>query len=107
MVVAGARGNNGGMGVVERDIRDRAAESLAELARLEVHSMFGGFGFYLDGLLVAAAWDGAFQLRHRRGSRWVYTPVDEAAVDDPAVLVALVNQRFQQLSHEPVARRRR
>jgi TfoX/Sxy family transcriptional regulator of competence genes len=95
------------VGAVERDIRDRAAESLIELRDLEVRPMNSGFGFYLDGLLVAAAWDGAFRLRYRTGSRWVYNAVDEAAIDDPNVLVRLVSERAEQLSQEPQAKRRR
>lgn len=69
--------------------------------------MFSGFGFYVDGLLVAAAWQGAFRLRHREGSRWVYQPVDAALLDDPPALVALVEERTRELSREPAARRRR
>ena len=95
------------MGIVEREIRDRAIDSLAEMPRLDVRPMFSGFGFYDDGLLVAAAWDGAFQLRYREDGRWTYRPVDPAAIDDPAALVALVRERGAQLARDPAARRRR
>lgn len=95
------------MGVAERQIRDRAADSLAEMADLDVRPMFGGFGFYTGGLLVAAAWDGAFRLRYREGGRWNYRPVEPAALDDPRVLGALVRERSEQLAREPGARRRR
>lgn len=95
------------MGVVERAIRDRAAETLVEIPDLEVRSMFSGFGFYIDGLLVAAAWDGAFRLRYREGGHWRYKAVDDTAVDDSRVLVPLVRERAEQLSGEPDASRRR
>lgn len=88
------------VGVAERQIRDRAAESLVEIADLEVRPMFSGFGFYLGDLLVAAAWNGAFRLRYREARRWVYKSVDPAAVDDPQLLVMLVRQRAEQLSRE-------
>lgn len=52
------------MGVVERDIADRARDSLAEIAHLDVGPLFRGFAFRVDGVLVAGAWDGAFQMRH-------------------------------------------
>ncbi len=95
------------MGIVEREIRDRAIDSLAEMTRLDVRPMFGGFGFYDDGLLVAAAWDGAFQLRYREGGRWKYRRVDPAALDDPVALVGLVRERSVQLARDPATRRRR
>jgi TfoX N-terminal domain len=95
------------MGAVEVEIRDRAAETLAEIERLDVRRMFGGFGFYVDGLLVAAAWEGAFRLRYREDGHWVYRPVDGSAVDDPSLLVGLVRDRVAQLSGEPHAQRPR
>lgn len=95
------------MGASERRIRDRAAEALGEISKLDVRPMFSGFGFYVDGLLVAAAWDSAFQLRYGRGGRWVYEPVNDSLVDDPSVLVALVRDPAEQLSWEPEARRHR
>jgi len=42
------------MGAVECLVRDRAADALGEIERLDVLPMFSGFGVYLDGLLVAA-----------------------------------------------------
>jgi hypothetical protein len=95
------------MGAVERLIRDRAADSLEEIARLDVRQMFSGFGFYIDGLLVAAAWDGAFRLRHRENGHWVYKAVHDSVIDDPVTLVSLVRDRAEKLSQEPGARRRR
>jgi hypothetical protein len=95
------------MGAVEVEIRDRAAETLAEIERLDVRRMFGGFGFYVDGLLVAAAWEGAFRLRYREDGHWVYRTVDGSAIDDPSLLVGLVRDRAAQLSDEPGARRPR
>jgi hypothetical protein len=95
------------MGAVEVEIRDRATDALAEIDRLDVRRMFGGFGFYVDGLLVAAAWEGAFRLRYREDGHWVYKPVDSAAVDEPSLLVDLVRERAARLSAEPGARRRR
>lgn len=95
------------MGQVERDIRDRAAESLAEIADLDIRPMFSGFGFYVDGLLTAAAWDGAFRLRYREHRHWIYKSVDDAAGGDPSTLVAMVRDRANQLSRETAVRRRR
>ena len=69
--------------------------------------MFSGFGFYIDGLLVAAAWDGAFRLRYREGGRWNCRPVEPATLDDPMVLVALVRERAEHLAREPGAGWRR
>jgi hypothetical protein len=95
------------VGHVERAIRDRAAEALIEIADLQVRAMFSGFGFYVDGLLVAAAWHGDFCLRYREDGHWRYKAVDDAIVDDPHVLVPLVRERTAQLAREPEARRRR
>lgn len=95
------------MGAVERDIRDRAVESLAEMTNLDVRPMFSGFGFYLDGLLVAAAWDGAFRLRHRRERHWIYEPVDTETLEDPSLLVPMVQRQAAVLASVPEARRRR
>jgi hypothetical protein len=78
----------------------RAADSLVEIERLDVRRLFGGFGFYIDGLLVAAAWDGAFRLRYREDGHWVYRPVDDSAIDEPSVLVARVRDRAAKLSQE-------
>lgn len=89
--------NDAFMGIVEREIRDRAIDSLAEATRLDVRPMFGGCGFYEDGLLVAAAWDGAFQLRYREGGHWKSRPVDPVALDDPVALASLVRERSVQL----------
>ena len=102
--VASPFGDTERVGVVERKIRDRAAETLAEIAHLDVRPMFSGFGFYLDGILVAAAWEGAFRLRYREGGRWIYRAVDESAIDGPEMLVPLVRQRAQALGAEPDAR---
>lgn len=68
------------MGRTEAAIRDRAADALPEFEHLEVRRMFSGFGFYINGLLVAAAWDGAFRLRHHDHGAWVYKAVDESAI---------------------------
>lgn len=95
------------MGDLERQISDRAADSLAEIDRLEVRRLFSGFGFYVDGLLIAAAWEGAFRLRHREDGHWVYRPVEDSVVDDPSSLVDLVRRRASELAKEPLARRRR
>jgi hypothetical protein len=95
------------MGEVERLVGDRAADALGEIERLDVRPMFSGFGFYIDGLLVAAAWEGAFRLRHREDGHWKYKAVDDAIVDEPSALVPLVLARAEALSREPLARRRR
>jgi hypothetical protein len=86
------------VGAAERIVRDRAADSLEEITGLDIRQMFGGFGFYVNGLLVAAAWDGAFKLRYRENGHWVYRPVDDSVVDEPATLVALVRERAHGLS---------
>ena len=99
--------HNDYMGAIERCLRDRVADTLAEIEHLDVRPMFSGFGFYVDGLLVAAAWDRAFRLRHRTGGHWIYQPVDEALLDDPDLLVPLVRDRFAALSELPEARPRR
>jgi hypothetical protein len=91
----------------ERAIRDRAVETLLEIPDLQVRAMFSGFGFYIDGLLVAAAWHGDFCLRYREDGHWRYKAVDDAIVDDPYVLVPLVRERAEALAREPDARRRR
>ncbi|MGH3498764.1 MAG: hypothetical protein ACRDP1_14980 [Nocardioidaceae bacterium] len=88
------------MGAIERDLSGRAAESLVEIADLEVRPMFSGFGFYVGDLLTAAAWDGAFRLRHREDGRWIYRPVANSALDDPSLLVPLVRDRAAQLRLE-------
>jgi hypothetical protein len=44
------------VGTVERAIRDRVADTRAEIEHLDIRPMFNGFGFYVDGL-VAAAWE--------------------------------------------------
>lgn len=95
------------MGDVEREIRDRVVDSLAEISDLDVRRMFSGFGFYVDGILVAAAWGDAFRLRYREDGRWVYKTVDDALVDDPSRIVPLVRNRADELGREPDARRRR
>ena len=93
------------MSDVEREIRDRAIDALGEVAGLDVRPMFSGYGFYINGLLVAAAWDGAFQLRYREGGRWVYRPVDGQALTDSDQLVDLIRQRADDLSaHQPPQR---
>jgi hypothetical protein len=94
------------VGAVERAIRDRVAVTLAEIDRLEIRPMFSGFGVYVDGLLVAAAWEEAFRLRHREDRRWVYQPVADALLDDPDALVPLVRERIAALSKLPEARPR-
>ncbi len=101
------RGDNGHVGIAERQIRDRAEDSLAEMPSLDVRPVFSGFGFYLDGILVAAAWEGAFRLRYREDGRWIYRPVEPATLDNPMALVALVRERAHHLAREPSAGQRR
>ena len=67
--------------------------------------MFSGYGFYIDGLLVAAAWDGAFRLRHHEHGAWIYKAVDDSVIDDPPILVELVRERARMLSQDTDARR--
>jgi hypothetical protein len=94
------------VGAVERAIRDRVADTLAEVEHLDIRPVFSGFGFYVDGLLVAAAWDEAFRLRHRVHGRWIYEPVDDALLEDPHLLVPMVLRRVAALSELPEARPR-
>ena len=60
--------------------------------------------WWWDDEFVAAAWDGAFRLRHHEHGSWVYTAVGDPAIDDPVVLVKLVRDRALALSTGPVAR---
>lgn len=53
------------------EVRDRTADSLAEIPGLDIRRMFSGYGFYVDGLLVAAAWGDAFKLRYQENGHWV------------------------------------
>lgn len=69
--------------------------------------MFSGYGFYMDGLLVAAVWDAAFRLRHREHGAWVYKAVGESVINDSPRLVKLVRDRALVLSHVTDARARR
>lgn len=92
------------MGAAELRLRDRVADTLAEIEHLHVRPIFSGFGFYVDGLLVAAAWDGAFRLRHRTRGHWIYEPVDEALLDNAELLVPLIHRRIAALSELPAAR---
>lgn len=92
------------MGAAEREVRDRAADTLEEIEHLQIRPMFSGFGFYIDGILVAAAWEGRFQLRHHVESRWIYEPVPDLVIDDPAFLVPLVRERAADLAGDPMAR---
>jgi hypothetical protein len=95
------------MGPVERELRDRVGDTLAEIAGLDIRPMFSGYGFYVDGLLVGAAWEGRFRLRHRTHGRWIYEPVDDALIDIPESLVPLFRERLAALSELPEARPRR
>lgn len=95
--------HNDFMGAAERCLRDRVADTLMEIEHLDVRPMFSGFGFYVDGLLVAATWDGAFRLRYRTRGHWIYEPVDEALLDNPDLLVPLVHGRRAALSELPGA----
>ncbi len=76
------------MGTTEDEIRDRAADALAEMADLDVRRMFSGWGFYCHGLLFAAAWDGEFRFRSRQDRRWVYDAVDPDLLEHPDLLVS-------------------
>jgi hypothetical protein len=106
-VLTRPRLHNDIVGTVERAIRDRVAVTLAEIEHLDIRPMFNGFGFYVDGLLVAAAWENAFRLRHREHGRWIYEPVEEALLADPHLLVPMVRRRVEALSALPEARPRR
>jgi TfoX/Sxy family transcriptional regulator of competence genes len=99
--------HNGFVGAVERELRDRAADALVEVEHLEVRALFSGFGFYVDGTLTAAAWDGRFRLRYHEGGRWRYHAVADDLLDDPAVLVPLIRDRAAELSKDSEARPRR
>jgi TfoX/Sxy family transcriptional regulator of competence genes len=88
-------------------VRDRAADTLQEIEHLEIRSMFTGFGFYIDGILVAAAWEGRFQLRYHQDHHWIYEPVPDQLIDDPELLVPLVRERAAELAGDPKALPRR
>jgi hypothetical protein len=86
------------VGAVERVLRDRAADALGEINGLDVRPMFSGYGFYADGRLVAAAWDGRFRLRLRQSGRWVYHPVADELLDQPPTLIRMIRERAGSLS---------
>ena len=91
-------GHNGLVGTAARGVRDRAAGTLEEIEHLEIRPMFSGFGFYIDGILIGAAWEGHFQLRYHVEPRSIYEPVPDLLIDDPALLVPLVRDRAANLA---------
>ncbi len=98
------------MSIAEDQIRLAAEEALAWLPGLEVRRMFGGWGFYCDGLLFAAAWKGAFRFRWRRENHWMYDAVDPALIEDEPAFREAVLTVLEGLRREPAAgagRRRR
>jgi hypothetical protein len=88
------------VGKAEDEIRDRAADGLAEIGGLDVRRMFSGWGFYCHGLLFAAAWDGEFQFRSRREGRWIYQPVDPELLRDPDLLVGAARDVLAELERD-------
>jgi TfoX/Sxy family transcriptional regulator of competence genes len=64
--------------------------------------MFSGWGFYCQGLLFAAAWDGAFRFRSRQDGRWVYQPVEASMLDEPDLLVKAAREALATLETDPV-----
>jgi hypothetical protein len=94
------------MGRAEDEIRIDAEDALGALDGLEVRRMFSGWGFYRQGLLFAAAWDGEFRFRTRQDGRWVYEAVDRGLLDRPDELVAAARAHLTRLAAEPAARTR-
>jgi TfoX/Sxy family transcriptional regulator of competence genes len=92
------------VGTTEDEIRDRAADALAEMTGLDVRRMFSGWGFYCRGLLFAAAWDGEFRFRSRQDGRWIYESVDPELLRTPDLLVSSARDVLAKLELEPLAR---
>jgi TfoX/Sxy family transcriptional regulator of competence genes len=95
------------VGQAEDEIRIDAEDALAAMGGLEVRRLFSGWGFYRQGLLFAAAWDGEFRFRTRQGQRWIYEIIDRDMLNHPDELVAAARQVLESLQREPAARRRR
>jgi hypothetical protein len=89
------------------EIRDLAADSLAELDGMDVRRMFSGWGFYRHGLLFGAAWDGEFRFRSRHEGRWIYEAVDADLLQNPELLVSSAREVIATLELEPLARPRK
>jgi hypothetical protein len=99
------------VGQAEDEIRIDAQDALGALDGLEVRRVFSGWGFYRNGLLFAAAWDGEFRFRTRQRGRWIYEPVDPGMLNRPEDLVAAARMVLAKLAAgaaaEPrIARRR-
>jgi TfoX/Sxy family transcriptional regulator of competence genes len=94
------------MGTTEDEIRDLAADSLAEMEGIEVRRMFSGWGFYCHGLLFGAAWDREFRFRSRQDGHWLYEAVDADLLHNPDLLVSAARQVVATLELEPLARPR-
>jgi hypothetical protein len=95
------------VGKPEDEIRDLAADALAEMVGLDVRRMFSGWGFYCRGLLFAAAWDGEFRFRSRQGGRWIYEAVDRDLLHSPGLLVRSARDVLAELETEPLGRPRK
>lgn len=95
------------VGAVEDEIRLKAEDALAELPGLDVRRMFTGWGFYRNGLLFAAAWEGEFRFRTRQDDHWIYEPVDRRLLRDAAALVLAALMTISTLEREPLAPSRR
>jgi TfoX/Sxy family transcriptional regulator of competence genes len=95
------------MGTTEDDIRELAADSLAEMEGIEVRRLFSGWGFYRHGLLFGAAWDREFRFGSRQDGHWVYEAVDADLLRNPDLLVKAARHVLATLELEPLARRRR
>jgi hypothetical protein len=95
------------VGAVEDEIRLEAEDALAELSALDVRRLFSGWGFYRNGLLFGAAWDGEFRFRTRQGGRWIYVAVERRLLHDPRALVDAALVAIADLENEPAAFARR
>lgn len=95
------------VGAVEDELRLEAEDALAALPGLDVRRMFTGWGFYRNGLLFGAAWDGEFRFRTRRDGHWIYEPVNRRLLRDPSELVGAALATISTLEREPSAHPRR
>ena len=93
------------VGRAEDEIRIDAEDALGAVEGLEVRRMFSGWGFYRRGLLFAAAWEGEFRFRTRRGHHWIYEVVDRELLGRPNDLANVDRGILARLEAEPAAAR--
>jgi hypothetical protein len=95
------------VGEREDEVRIDAEDALGALPGLDVRRMFSGWGFYQNGLLFAAAWEGEFRFRTRQDGHWVYGIAEPGLLERPDDLVAAARGVIAALEAEPLARPRK